>query len=36
MNVLDSDQALVSLLTRTLAAAERRNVEMAAAAKNLN
>ncbi len=33
MNILDADQALVALLTRTLAAAERRNAEMAAAAK---
>ncbi|MFM2099224.1 MAG: hypothetical protein RLZZ366_763 [Pseudomonadota bacterium] len=33
MNILDADQALISLLTRTLAAAERRNAEMAAAAK---
>jgi hypothetical protein len=33
MNIFDADQALVSLLARTLAAAERRDVEMAAAAK---
>lgn len=33
MNVLDRDDALVALLTQTLAASERRNAEMAAAAR---
>lgn len=33
LNVLDTDQALVRLLTETLAAATRRNAEMAAAAR---
>ncbi|PZO72775.1 MAG: pyrroline-5-carboxylate reductase [Sphingomonas taxi] len=33
MNVLDRDDALVALLTETLAASERRNAEMAAAAR---
>lgn len=33
LNVLDADQALVWLLTETLAAATRRNAEMAAAAR---
>ncbi len=33
MNVLDRDGALVALLTETLAASERRNAEMAAAAR---
>jgi pyrroline-5-carboxylate reductase len=33
LNVLDQDDALVALLTRTLAASERRNAEMAAAAR---
>jgi pyrroline-5-carboxylate reductase len=33
LNVLDRDEALVTLLTETLAASERRNAEMAAAAR---
>ena len=33
LNVLDHDDALVALLTETLAASERRNAEMAAAAR---
>ncbi|SFO17761.1 pyrroline-5-carboxylate reductase [Sphingomonas sp. OK281] len=33
LNVLDQDEALVTLLTATLAASERRNAEMAAAAR---
>jgi pyrroline-5-carboxylate reductase len=33
LNVLDRDDALVTLLTETLAASERRNAEMAAAAR---
>ena len=33
LNVLDRDDALVALLTRTLAASERRNAEMALAAR---
>ena len=33
LNVLDRDDALVALLTATLAASERRNAEMAAAAR---
>ncbi len=33
LNVLDQDDALVALLTRTLAASERRNAEMASAAR---
>jgi len=33
LNVLDRDEALVNMLTETLAASERRNAEMAAAAR---
>ena len=33
LNVLDADDALVALLTETLAASARRNREMAAAAR---
>jgi pyrroline-5-carboxylate reductase len=33
LNVLDENDALVNLLTKTLAASERRNAEMAAAAR---